>query len=87
MKAVYDFDTEWHPVPDYGLLLNKLSRIAAPRITITDVDVTMARNICREVNCKIANHPARFTPEFIGDWTDLDAVLGGLNAALAAAGR
>jgi hypothetical protein len=87
MKAVYDFDTEWDPVPDYGMLLNKLSRIAAPRITITDVDVTMAGEACREVNCKIANHPARFMPEFMGDWTDLEAVLGGLNAALAAAGR
>jgi hypothetical protein len=26
--------------------------------------------------------PARFNPKFMGNWTDLDAVLGGLNKAL-----
>jgi hypothetical protein len=87
MRAVYSFDTEWNPVPDYGQLLSELSRIGARRVTISDIQVELEGEVCREVNCRIAGHPARFNPSFMGDWTDLEAVLGGLNAGLAAAGR
>jgi hypothetical protein len=87
MSAVYSFDTEWNPVPDYGELLKWLSWLASPRLTITDIDVQSDGEVCREVTCKVAGHPARFAPQFNDDWTDLEAVLGGLNGALAAAGR
>jgi hypothetical protein len=87
MSAVYTFDTEWGPVPDYGELLKWLSWLATPRLTITDIDMQSDGEVCREVNCKVAGHPARFTPQFNDDWTDLEAVLGGLNGALTAAGR
>lgn len=87
VRAVYSFDTEWDPVPDYAELLGGLSKLGAKRLTIADVDVQLDGEASREVNCKIAGHPARFNPRFMGDWTDLAAVLGGLNAGLAAAGR
>ena len=87
VSAVYSFDTEWDPVPDYGELLKWLSWLASPRLTITDIDVQWDGEVCREVNCKVAGHPARFAPQFNDDWTDLEAVLGGLNGGLAAAGR
>ena len=87
MNAVYAFDTEWDPVPDYGELLKWLSWLASPRLTITDIDVQSDGEVCREVACKVAGHPARFAPQFNDDWTDLEAVLGGLNGALMAAGR
>jgi hypothetical protein len=74
-------------VPDYRELLNRLSKIGSSQLRITDIDVQLDGEMCREVNCKIAGHPARFNPEFMGDWTDLEAVLKGLNSGLAAAGR
>jgi hypothetical protein len=40
-----------------------------------------------EVCDRVAGHPARFNPKFMGDWTDLEAVLGGLNNAVAEADR
>jgi hypothetical protein len=67
--------------------LGQLSKLGAKRLIVSDVDVQLDGEACREVNCKIAGHPARFNPRFMGDWTDLAAVLGGLNTALAAAGR
>src|SRR5262249_33536360 len=83
----YVFDTEWNPVPDYRELLIELSRIGTPLIQITDIHVRSDREVCQEVTCKVAGQPACFSPRFMGDWTDLEAVLGGLNGGLAAAGR
>lgn len=87
VRAVHTFDTEWDPVPDYEVLLRQLSRISAPRVTIEDIDVQMDGEACREVNCTVAGQPARFSPQFMGDWTDLEAVLKGLNEGLAAGGH
>jgi hypothetical protein len=87
MRAIYIFDTEWDPVPDYYELLYQLARLGAPRVTIGDVELRMDGEACREVTCDVLGQAARFSPQFMGDWTDLSAVLTGLNAALAAAGR
>ena len=87
VRAVHTFDTEWDPVPDYEVLLRQISRIGAPRATIEDIDVQMDGEACREVNCTVAGQPARFSPKFMDDWTDLEAVLRGLNEGLAAGER
>ncbi|NPU10676.1 HEAT repeat domain-containing protein [Bradyrhizobium sp. 83002] len=87
LRAIYIFDTEWDPVPDYEALLQELARIGGPRVTITDIALQMDGEACREVACQVARQPARFSPQFMGDWTDLSAVLNGLNTALAAADR
>jgi hypothetical protein len=87
MHAIHIFDTEWNPVSEYDVLLRDLSGMGAPRVTITDIDVQMAGEACHEVNCTVVDQPARFIPKFMGEWTDLQSVLTGLNAALEAAGR
>jgi hypothetical protein len=84
VRSVYNFDTEWDPVPAYGALLAQLSEISSPRLPITNI---VAPEDGGEVSCRVAGHSARFNPKFMGDWTDLQAVLGGLNDALAEAGR
>ena len=81
LHSVYAFDTEWHPVPDYTELLAGLSKIASPRIAITAIKV-----IGGEVSCQLAGQPVCFSPTHMGDWTDLQTVLNGLNAALEKAG-
>jgi hypothetical protein len=83
LRSVYAFDTEWDPVPDYKVLLTSLSKISSPRLPITDI--SLREN--GEVLCRVAGHPACFHPRFMGDWTDLQAVITGLNTALAEAGR
>jgi hypothetical protein len=84
VRSVYAFDTEWHPVPEYDVLLERLSDVSSPRLPISDIVVPEDGG---EVYCRVAGHAARFSPTFMGDWTDLEAVLGGLNNALAEAGR
>jgi hypothetical protein len=81
-RSVYAFDTEWDPVPDYKVLLMKLSKISSPRLPISNIAIREDG----EVLCRIAGHPACFHPKFMGDWTDLQAVIVGLNAALVEAG-
>jgi hypothetical protein len=82
LRSVYAFDTEWDPEPDYCELLTELSQVASPRIAIAGIEA-----IRGDVSCQVAGHPARFSPTYMGDWTDLRAVLNGLNAALEQAGR
>jgi hypothetical protein len=84
VRSVYAFDTEWDPVPAYDVLLAQLSEVSSPRLPISDIVVPEDGG---EVYCRVAGHPARFNPKFMGDWTDLEAMLGGLNNALAEAGR
>lgn len=86
VRAIYTFDMEWYPVPDYSVLLRRLTRIGGSRVKITAIRVQMDGDACREVNCTIAGQPARFAPEFWGNFVDLEAVLRGLNDSLAAAG-
>lgn len=82
VRSVYPFDTEWNPEPEYNVLLAELSQISSPRLPIAEIVVQQGG----EVRCKVAGRPARFNPVYRGDWTDLEAVLSGLNDALAAAG-
>lgn len=84
VRSVYGFDTEWNPVPAYDAILAELSEVSSPRLPISD---TVVREDGGEVSCRVAGHPARFSPKFMGDWTDLEAMLGGLNNALAQAGH
>ncbi len=56
--------------------------MSSPRLPITDI--SLREN--GEVLCRIAGHPACFHPRFMGDWTDLQAVITDLNVALAEAG-
>ena len=83
VRSVYGFDTEWYPDPDYKVLLKQLSKISSPRLPISNISIRDSG----EVSCSIAGHPACFHPRFMGDWTDLEAVIVGLNSALAEAGR
>jgi hypothetical protein len=55
-------------------------------VKITAIRVQMDGEACREVDCTIAGQPARFAPEFWGNFVDLEAVLRGLNDGLAAGG-
>jgi hypothetical protein len=87
VQSVYVFDTEWNPQPEYDVLLEELSEISSPRLPIILVPEDVPEEEGTEICCHVAGHPARFNPKFMGDWTDLDAVLGGLNKALADAGR
>jgi hypothetical protein len=87
MRAIHVFDTEWDPAPEYDVLLRDLSAIGAPRVMIANIDVRMAGEAGQEINCTVLGQSARFTPKFMDDWTDLQSVLTGLNAALEAAGR
>jgi len=86
VRAIYTFDMEWYPVPDYAVLLRRLTRIGGSRVKITAIRVQMDGEACREVDCTIAGQPARFAPEFWGNLVDLEVVLRGLNDSLAAAG-
>jgi hypothetical protein len=65
-------------------LLTELSEVSSSRLPIGDI---AAPEGVGEVSCTIAGHPVRFNPRHLGDWTDLEAMLGGLNKALADAGR
>jgi hypothetical protein len=56
-------------------------------VTISDIDAQLEGEARCEITCRIAGQPARFNPRSMDDWTDLETVLGGLNAGLAAAGR
>lgn len=86
VRAIYSFDYERYPAPDYALLLRRLSRIGNPRVAISAIDVQMDGEVCREVNCTVAGQPARFSPHYMGYCVDLEALLRGLNDGLAAAG-
>lgn len=86
VRAIYTFDMEWYPVPDYAVLLRRLTRIGGSRVKITAIRVQMDGEACREVDFTIAGQPARFATEFWGNFVDLEAVLRGLNDGLAAAG-
>jgi len=86
VRAIHTFDMEWYPVPDYAVLLRRLTRIGGSRVKITAIRVQMDGEACREVDCTIAGQPARFAPEFWGNLVDLEVVLRGLNDSLAAAG-
>jgi hypothetical protein len=87
VQSVYVFDTEWNPEPEYDVVLEELSEVSSPRLSIVLVPEDVPEVEGSEVCCRAAGHPARFNPKFMGDWTDLEAVLGGLNKALAEAGR
>jgi hypothetical protein len=87
VQSVYAFDTEWNPEPEYDVLLEELSAVSSPRLPIILVPEDVPNEEGSEVCCRVAGHPARFTPKFMGKWIDLDAVLGGLNKALGDAGR
>ena len=82
-RSLYTFDTESVYLPNYGAVVGKLSKISSPRLSIRRVEVDLEGDICRELRCVIADNPVRITPEFMGDWTDVAAVLSGLNFALA----
>lgn len=82
-RSLYAFDTESECVPNYAAVVGELSKISSPRLSIGRVEADFEGEICRELRCVIAESPARITPEFMGDWTDVAAVLGGLNVALA----
>ncbi|MDO9061041.1 MAG: HEAT repeat domain-containing protein [Bradyrhizobium sp.] len=86
VRAVYSFDYERYPAPDYAVLLRRLSRIGSSRVAITAINVQMDGEACREVNCLVAGQPARFSPRYMGYCVDLEALLIGLNEGLAAAG-
>lgn len=82
MRAAYIFDVEWDPSPDYNELLIQLSKILPDNLKITEIASTIERGVFRSIECKIAGHPACIVPKYDGDWTDIDAVLMGLNSAL-----
>ena len=63
--------------------MTKVSKISSPRLPIRNIVIREDG----EVLCSIAGYPACFHPKFMGDWTDLGAVIVGLNTALAEAGR
>jgi hypothetical protein len=76
VQSVYVFDTEWNPEPEYDVLLEERSEVSSPRLPIILVPENVPGEEGSEVCRRVAGHPARFNPKFMGKWTDLDAVLG-----------
>ncbi len=98
LDALHAFDAKHFLVPpEYDDLLDGLARVAAPRVVLSAWSLSPAarrttddegkERLSHEIRLLVDGAPARVEVADYGRWRDVAGLLGGLNAALAAAGR
>lgn len=86
-RAACLFETKSGGAPDYGQVLSDLSKTFSRRLLISEIDPLVYDENCREITCKVDGLQTRLNPKPMGKYIDLEAVLNGLNASLATAGK
>lgn len=81
------FETKSGGAPDYGQVLSDLSKAFSRRLLISEIEPPFYDENCREITCKVDGLQTRLNPKPIGKYVDLETVLNGINASLAAAGQ